>query len=139
MCRTYLPNTQETRLAVPERAFVPLPQLWEWVDNEVVKQLQAGHAFTAYGITRLLRVQHPDCQIVHTDVQARVHARMACTSHYTMTWQVWNGEPARTYAPVCVVSSPPPDLIAAPVFNMQAEPAALSARSIRIDWDEKDD
>jgi hypothetical protein len=126
-------NSDHKQLVNPQRAPVPILVLWSWVDGEVLAQVNAQNTFTAYSITKLLRAQHPDHEIPHAYVQARVHYIMEIVHHYAMTWEMWNGEPARTYAPLVVVSNPSPVTL-----NALEERPALAPRSVRIDWEDHD-
>jgi len=110
----------------PNLIHVPTPQLWVWIDCEVLEQINAGKVFTAYGITKSLRVQHPEHEITHYYVQARVHYLMECVNHYAATWEIWNGESARTYAPVCA---------AAPFSTFPfGKKKKKRTKAVRIDW-----
>lgn len=99
---------------VPTNNNLPVPaprtpltaqELWDLVDAELLVQTSAGNTFTAYTITKVLRANHPELEIQHIDVQARVHFQMEFNLNYQMGWQDWNGEPARTYYPYPTLSN----------------------------------
>jgi hypothetical protein len=116
----------------PNLIEVPTPQLWEWIDCEVLEHINAQKSFTAYSITKRLRAQHPEHEITHQVVQARVHYTMEFVSQYAMTWEMWGSEPARTYAPVCVVPDP------AVPFSAFAFRKKKRTQAVRIDWGNHD-
>lgn len=118
---------KQQQITTPGRRLPPTSLLWAWVDAEVKEQMRAQQVFTAYSISKILRAQHPDYEIQHFLVQERVHERMPSINHYVMTWQVWNGEAARTYAPLVVVSR----------SATAGGRANLLAQSVRIQWDDE--
>lgn len=139
MCHLPLPNLDSNSLVQPQREPVSLEALWQWVDHEVAEQVTAQNVFTAYSITKLLRARHPEYEIVHYYVNIRVHLIMEIVNHYAMTWQNWNGEAARTYAPLCVVSKSSEKSVLPSVIPVRtSEPARLAPVSVRINWEEDD-
>ncbi len=110
----------------PNLIHVPTPQLWDWIDCEVLENINSQKTFTAYGITKALRAQHPKHEITHYYVQARVHYLMECVNHYALSWEIWDGEPARTYAPVCATVPVPP-------FSF-GKKKKRGKKAVRIDW-----
>ncbi len=137
MCHLPLPNLDSSSLSQPQREPVSLEALWQWVDQEVAEQVSAGNVFTAYSITKILRARHPQQEIVHYYVNIRVHLIMEIVSHYGMTWQLWNGESARTYSPLVVVSkSEEKSLSPAAIPVKTPAPARLLPVSVRINWEE---
>lgn len=124
--------------------------LHQWIDDATTLYVNDHETFTAYSITLYLRDKHPESNIEHSVVQARVHYLMGgpyldlplmTTKHpeYVMQGQYWQGNPATTY--IWVFGDP------ATVVSVQAQPVTITAPSpipqipgtIHIDWGDDDD
>lgn len=65
--------------------------------------------FTAYDITRVLRMEQPHLEISHAEVRAWVHSYMAsvlCSGLYTYSCRQFLGGVAIVYQPTQVLSLP---------------------------------
>jgi len=115
----------------PNRTPLTAQELWDLVDTELLVQTTAGNTFTAYTITKVLRANHPELEIQHIDVQARVHYQMEFDLRYEIVWQDWNGEPARTYIPITN-----PLAVSPAALPQQQQPQAATLPGLtQIDWD----
>lgn len=122
----------------------------KWIDDAMVLYTNDHETFTAYTITLQLRADHPDDNIEHGVVQARVHYLMGGpyldtpllqTKHpeYVMQGQLWQGNWATTY--IWVFGDP------ATVVSVQAQPVTITAPTavplipgtVKIDWGDDDD
>ncbi len=127
--------------AQPNRKPITAQELWDLVDAELLVQKTAKNTFTAYTITKVIRANHPELEIVHEEVQARVHFQMEFDPDYEMDLQDWNGQPARTYFPI----GTGPNSLFGTATNVQVAPTAtiapnqpLPPGTILIDWTSND-
>ena len=76
-------NITPAQSLAPRRRVPSATEIHQMVDDRLAKLVPANTTFTAYDVTKALRIGYPDLEIVHDpDVRERVHFAMSLTFGY---------------------------------------------------------
>jgi hypothetical protein len=96
------PSSPSTQLL-----YVTDGQLEGLVNGQLDNFVSEEKTFTAYDVTRALRITNPTLNIGHERVRSLVHYIMNGNDEYEQSIAYFNGEPAIQWAPVQVVAATP--------------------------------
>ncbi len=106
----------------------------------VVAPWTAAHKdFTAWDVTREVRAQHPDVEVVHDAVRDVVAAQMTNVPDYALEWRDYAGTQARTYFYEDPAQLQQQAQIPAPAPAQIPAPKAGGLTGHVINWGSKDD